>query len=92
MKARELHNSPACTVYSKGGISVGVGIGVFVKISVAVAVGVIVSVAVGTAVGSTTRLVARRPKNTAAAPASRIMAITPSAIGRLSVTTGIRLA
>jgi hypothetical protein len=61
-------------------MSVGVGVA-----GVAVVVGVIVVVTVGVTVGSTTRPVSLRVRNTSIAPMPRNNANNPRAIGKLKV-------
>ena len=51
-----------------------------------------VSVWVGTSVGLTTRFVALKPAYTTVAPTARNRTSKPNATGRLSVTSGIRVA
>lgn len=82
--------SPEETVYSNGGRGVQVGSGVDVAVEVGVVVMVGVSEGVGVMVGSTTCPVELSTAKTTAAPIPRIKMIRPIAIGRLSVTSGMR--
>lgn len=89
------HVSPSRTVYSKGGNGVSVGIGVEVGCSVAVDVMVAVAIAVPSEVGVTSvagPMPEVKMKYTAAAPINKIVTSAPSAAGRLSVISGMRLA
>ena len=71
------------------GASVGKGVMVDVGVIVAVAVGLPTAVGVMICVPPTPT---RKPKYTTAAPTSRINTSAPSAAGRLSLTSGMRLA
>src|SRR5512140_3496968 len=87
--------SPVRTLYSTGGngvsegIKVGTGVSVGVDVMVAVAVGLPATVGV---ISCDPPRPALRPKYTTAAPMIRISRRAPTAAGRLSVISGMRLA